>query len=95
MAIFYVILYQIHNLCWMDSTLPTCECLRYIFTGTGTNYHYSTGTVTNGNYDEASGTLTVTDGEGNPEGQVNLANKSFRGKLKGNGDAQFTVFYQG
>ena len=69
--------------------------LQHILAGTEVDYQNFQATVTAGNYDDTSGTLTVTDGDGNPEGQVNLADKSFRGKLKANGDSQFTVFYQG
>ena len=76
---------------WYATNIQHVNVLQYILTGTGTHYQFSPGTVINGNYDDTSGTLTVTDGNGNPEGQVTLADKSFRGKLKANGKWRFTI----
>ena len=65
-----------------------------IFTGTSVNYQFFQSTVTNGNYDVTSGTLTVIDVDGNPEGHVNVVDKSITGTLKANGGTQFALTYQ-
>ena len=49
-----------------------------------TNYGTAIGTVTGGNYNETTGTLTTNDGELMPVGQVSISDKSISGTLQNN-----------
>ena len=69
---------------------------RFFFTGTVEYAVPATGTLTGSNFDDTTGTLTLTDGRFDPIGQVDVMDKSVSGIIPcGSNQATFWLSYQG